>query len=54
VIVPLVGGKVWEATGNNEIGDGFGLGENNNSLGRHRVTVMFLFWDLKVYEFSLP
>jgi len=47
-MVPLVGGQMGEFGGNDEISDGFGRGEGNNSFGQQRVRMMFLFLNLKL------
>jgi len=47
-MVSLVDGVVGKFAGDGEIMEDFGLGEDNNSFGRHGVRVMFLFWNLNV------
>ena len=41
--------------GEDKVGEGLELGEDDdNSLGRHGLRVIFLLMYLKVYVFSLP
>ena len=51
-MVPL--GGLDTMLGEDKVRGRLGLGEDNNSLGRHGLRVILLLMYLKVYVFSLP